>query len=114
MTARAKAKFCSRIGAFLGGLLAITLSSPSHADAIDGQWCFASKSLEIQGPNITTPGGNKINGEYSRHSFRYVVPANEPEPGTEVAMMLHGEELMELSRKGTATPESWRRCKPIS
>ncbi len=95
-------------------LLLLAAASPALADAIDGQWCFASSHLEIQGPSITTPGGNKIGGDYSRHGFRYVVPANEPDPGSEIVMVLHGEELMELTRKGAPAPEKWRRCKPIS
>jgi len=35
----------------------------SHADAIDGDWCSANgKRMSILGEKITTPGGNRING----------------------------------------------------
>ena len=36
------------------------------------------RRLAIRGPEITTPGGNRISGDYSRHNFSYVVPASEP------------------------------------
>ena len=98
----------------LGFVILIIAATSARADAIDGQWCYSTSHLEIQGPTITTPAGNRIDGNYSRHGFRYVVPANEPDPGSEITMMLHGEELMELTRKGAVTPEKWRRCKPIS
>ena len=44
--------------------LAIGMSSV-RADAIDGQWCLGSSHFEINGPNIRTPGGNDISGEYT-------------------------------------------------
>lgn len=86
---------------------------PAWADAIDGQWCFAGSSLEIQGPRIRTPGGHEISGTYSRHDFSYVVPANEPGGGSEVNMVLLSEDTLTLTR-GPAAPETWRRCKPTS
>jgi hypothetical protein len=98
----------------LSAFVLIAATTSARADAIDGQWCFSTSHLEIQGPTITTPGGNKIDGNYSRHGFRYIVPANEPDPGSEITMVLYGEELMELTRKGAPAPEKWRRCKPIS
>ena len=42
---------------------------PARADAIDGQWCLGSSHFEINGPNIRTPGGNEITGNYDRHGF---------------------------------------------
>lgn len=91
----------------------IATTSPSRADAIDGQWCLASNHFAIEGPNILTPGGNRIGGNYSRHGFTYVVPANEPGAGTEIVMVLVNEETVQLTRSGS-TPETWRRCKPTS
>jgi hypothetical protein len=55
----------------------------ARADAIDGQWCLGSSHFEIKGPNIRTPGGNQIAGNYDRHGFTYVVPANEVVTATE-------------------------------
>lgn len=98
--------------AFAGAVVLATIG-PARADAIDGQWCFSGSSLEIQGPRIRTPGGNEISGTYSRHGFSYRVPANEPGSGSEVVMVLLSDEALTLTR-GTAAPETWRRCKPTS
>jgi hypothetical protein len=89
-------------------------STGARADAIDGDWCFGSLALNIQGPRIRTPGGTELAGSYSRHDFSYVVPANEPGAGGQIAMSLRGDELMLLQRASESTPESWRRCKPTS
>jgi len=95
--------------------VAIGLSTmAASADAIDGDWCFATQNLNIQGPRIRTPGGNEMQGNYTRHTFDYVTPANETGAGTSIAMQLMGEEHMQLSRGGGAAPEVWRRCKPVS
>jgi hypothetical protein len=89
--------------------------SPAHADAIDGQWCLGPSHFAIEGPSILTPGGNRIQGNYSRHAFAYVVPASEPGAGGEIDMQLLNEETVQLTRKGqTSPPEIWRRCKPTS
>jgi hypothetical protein len=99
----------------LTGLAVVALSAPARADKIDGEWCFASQSLQIDGPSIRTPGGNQIKGDYSRHNFSYVVPSSEPEAGAEIAMQLLSEEAMTLSRrKGGKPEETWRRCKVTS
>lgn len=88
--------------------------SPARADAIDGNWCLGTSQLHIEGPRITTPSGHQLEGVYSRHMFSYTVPASEAGAGSEIRMVLRGEELMELFRTPAATPETWRRCKPIS
>ncbi len=99
----------------LGFAAAILLLSPlsASADAIDGDWCFATQNLHIQGPRIRTPSGLEMTGDYSRHGFQYTVPTNEPGAGTAISMQLFSEELMQLTRAGGA-PEMWRRCKPVS
>ena len=95
---------------------ALCVASPSaHADAIDGQWCLGPSHFAIDGPTILTPGGNRIQGNYSRHGFVYVVPTSEPGAGSEIDMVLLNEETVRLTRKGQASaPEIWRRCKPTS
>jgi hypothetical protein len=96
-----------------GSLGVVTHSA--RADAIDGQWCQGPSHFVIEGPSILTPGGNRIQGSYSRHGFIYIVPANEPGAGGEIDMVLLNEETVQLTRKGQATaPEIWRRCKPTS
>jgi hypothetical protein len=87
----------------------------AHADAIDGEWCSGVSHFAIQGPNILTPGGNRIQGDYSRHGFAYVAPANETDAGREISMMLLNEETVAVTRKGQSSPpEIWNRCKPTS
>lgn len=102
----------TRLGLPLAAV-AMLVATPAFADRIDGEWCHASQSLQIEGPKIRTPGGNQISGDYSRHGFRYVVPASEPEAGTEIVMHLVSEEQMTLSRKDKPD-ETWRRCKVTS
>src|SRR5438045_3139354 len=68
---------------------------PAHADAIDGDWCDADgRRLSILGPAITTPGGIRTTGDYSRHHFRYVIPKAEPGAGETVEMSLRSQEEM--------------------
>lgn len=98
-------------------LATVSLSVPAQADAIDGDWCFGSSNLGIRGPDLRTPAGNQIKGDYDRHGFRYVVPAGESGAGGEVVMRLINDDNMTLTRKGggaDGAPETWRRCKPIS
>lgn len=95
----------------------IGLSSAVHADAIDGDWCFATSSLTISGPSIRTPAGTEMRGDYDRHGFAYVVPSHEPGAGAQVVMRLNNDEMMTLIRRAggqDSAPEVWRRCKPIS
>src|SRR3981189_3543710 len=67
----------------------------------------------INGPNIRTPGGNQIVGNYDRHGFNYVVPANEEGAGTQIVMVLLNEETVNLMG-GSSPPETGRRCRPGS
>ena len=98
--------------AVVGGSLLVT---PALADRIDGEWCFAAQNLQIDGPSIRTPAGSNMKGDYTRHSFSYIVPAAEPEAGTEIDMRLLSEEAMTLSRrKGGKPDETWRRCRVTS
>jgi hypothetical protein len=103
-------------GAALIAALALHIGTrPAHADAIDGEWCLGASHFAIAGPSILTPGGNRIEGNYTRHAFAYVVPANEPGAGGQIDMLLLNEETVQLTRKGqTSPPEIWRRCKPTS
>lgn len=107
--------FMSR-AAFVAGLILTASLQSAHADAIDGDWCFSAQSLNIQGQQIRTPGGQQISGDYSRHAFSYTVPASEPGAGSTIAMQLLSEETMTLTRStaSAAAPEVWKRCKPIS
>jgi len=89
----------------------IPLAAPARADAIDGDWCAKDgRHFFIQGPAITTPGGNAIQGNYRRHSFSYVVPPGETNAGDPIAMLLLNENQVAV-QTGDAT-EVWLRCKP--
>jgi hypothetical protein len=95
--------------------VALFAAGPACADAIDGDWCHADgRKLSIKGPQLVTPGGNQITGDYDRHGFVYVVPAAEPDAGGTVVMVLQGETQMRV--KAPSDPDQlWRRCgKPVS
>lgn len=99
--------------AALATVLPVLSSPPAHADAIDGNWCNPEGgNLEIQGPRIITPGGNQIAGDYDRHGFRYVIPADEPRAGANVDMVLVDDDtLHRVEAPGANAPiEVWRRC----
>lgn len=92
--------------------VAITLTTVSaSADAIDGDWCAPDgRRLSILGPAITTPGGARITGDYSRHHFRYVVPRAESGAGETVEMSLRSEEEVWVLPRPDAPVEAWHRC----
>lgn len=86
----------------------------SLADAIDGDWCRDDgKRMKIRGPEIVTPGGKQTRGDYTRHSFVYVIPAGEAGAGDKVAIILLSEYLAH-ARQGpeTAPVQVWNRCPP--
>jgi hypothetical protein len=98
----------------LGALLVIASIDGASADAIDGDWCREDgKRMSIRGPDIVTPAGNHIRGDYSRHAFNYVIPAGESGAGETVAIVLMSEDLAH-ARQGAATApvKVWNRCQP--
>lgn len=106
---------------FLPGFAAAALvglaATGVRADAIDGDWCGPDgRHLEIHGPRIITPAGNQHTGDYTRHSFAYVVPASEKDAGATVSMRLLNEEMVSITPRPGAPAETWLRCKsrPIS
>jgi hypothetical protein len=107
------------ISAAAVGTTVFLFAAPAFADVIDGIWCSKEgRSLSIDGPNIITPAGNKITGNYNRHAFDYKVPASEPGAGSTVTMILVNEETVNLWM-GSGLPEPasvqvWLRCKPVA
>ncbi len=97
---------------FLGVAGAMLLyAAGARADQIDGHWCYADgRNLSIEGATIVTPGGNEILGDYRRHSFSYTVPADEPAPGTRVAMLQLNDLMIHVRPEGAQEPQVWRRC----
>ncbi|MSP89712.1 MAG: hypothetical protein EXQ92_13025 [Alphaproteobacteria bacterium] len=94
---------------------ALFLSAPALADAIDGDWCHSDgRHFQIVGPQIVTPKGQRIAGNYGRHDFNYVVPAAEPDAGQTVDMRLINDQTVHLRLSGNAAaePQVWRRCTP--
>ena len=103
-----------RLKILIAALGLAMLASPAFADAIDGNWCHSDgRRFTIRGPEIVTPGGKRMEGNYSRHWFTYTAPAPEPGAGQTIFMALADENTVYL-RLGeqTATPETWVRCSP--
>jgi hypothetical protein len=84
------------------------------ADAIDGHWCHKDgRRFSIRGPEIITPGGKTMEGDYSRHWFSYVVPVPEPGAGEIIFMTLLNENTVQTRLGETASAqEVWIRCTP--
>jgi hypothetical protein len=97
-----------------GAALMCLAATPVHADVIDGDWCKADgKRMKIQGPEIVTPGGNQTRGDYTRHSFVYVVPAGEAGAGETVSIILLSEYLAHARQGAPDAPiQVWNRCPP--
>jgi hypothetical protein len=108
----------SKLAAISCSLMVIGAGA-ARADAIDGHWCFSDgKRIWIQGPAIVTPAGSRIQGDYERHFFSYVVPPADPGAGQVVSLTLINEDNMRLSIGSAPTHaydgsgEIWRRCGP--
>ncbi len=81
------------------------------ADQIDGHWCFTDcRTLSIDGAKIVTPGGNRIEGNYTRHAFSYTVPEGEAGAGTVTAMNQLNDLTIHVRPEGATEPRLWRRC----
>ena len=108
--------FHVRVKTIVAALALSALAEPVLADAIDGNWCHNDgRRFTIRGPEIVTPGGKQMQGQYSRHWFNYTVPAPEPGAGETVNMTLANENTVYLRRGEPASgspPETWVRCQP--
>lgn len=90
---------------------ALLLPGAARADQIDGHWCFTDgRNLSIDGPKIVTPGGNRIEGFYTRHAFSYTVPEGEAGAGTVTAMNQLNDLVIHFRPDGVTEPQVWRRC----
>ena len=109
-TPRRIAPYLAAAAIFLGA------TAVARADAIDGDWCSPEgKHLSIRGPAITTPGGVKMSGNYSRHAFSSVAPEKEANAGVTIFMSLMSETTVQV-REGTpvAQPIVWKRCENVT
>jgi hypothetical protein len=104
----------NQLKTFIAALGLTMLAGPALADAIDGNWCYTDgRHFSIRGPEIVTPGGKLMEGNYSRHWFSYVAPAPEPGAGETIFMTLANENTVYLRRGEAATAqETWVRCSP--
>lgn len=93
-------------------------SAPARADVIDGAWCYKDgQSLEIHGPDIRIPSGQRLKGRYTRHSFVYEPPPGDADQGAVIVMRIFSDDDMELTRvrNGQNGPaELWHRCNVTS
>ena len=98
----------------VAALALVVIAAPALADAIDGDWCHTKdgRRFSIRGADIVTPGGKKMQGDYSRHAFNYVVPAPEPGAGKTVFMTLLNENTVQLRVGAEGDMETWLRCAP--
>jgi hypothetical protein len=90
----------------------VLFAGPALADAIDGNWCHNDgRRFSIQGSNIVTPGGKRMQGNYSRHYYTYVPPTPERGAGATVAMTLMNENTVHIQYgESKDAPEVWLRC----
>jgi len=107
-----------RAVAWLAAVCAVA-TFPALADVIDGEWCAVDgRHLSIKGSELVTPTGKRISGDYTRHSFLYVVPPADPGAGETVAMRLINEETVHLRQSADpaaaaqAPVQVWKRCAP--
>jgi hypothetical protein len=87
------------------------------ADVIDGNWCYPDgRHFSIRGPDIVTPAGTSAKGDWSRHSFSYLVPQAESDGGQTVYMLLQDENTVVLAvgtqpmSSDPAKIQIWHRC----
>jgi len=102
-----------RLGAKLAGAAALLLFiCPAFADAIDGNWCHQDgRRFSIRGPEIVTPGGKTMQGNYSRHYYSYVPVAPERGAGQAINMTLMNENTVHLQYGETnGATEVWLGC----
>src|SRR5262245_4532947 len=104
-----------RLFPVLAGAAPLELAAThARADVIDGDWCNADgKRMKIRGPEIVTPGGTQTRGNYTRHSFVYVVPAGEAGAGETVSIILLSEYLAHARQGAADAPIAvWNRWQP--
>jgi hypothetical protein len=100
------------LAAFMGAGLLVAPGA-ARADAIDGHWCSeGGLRLTIQGPNLLSPGGARMDGDYTRHGFSYTAPAGEPGGGGRVDLRLMGENAVRVQAANGTIEPVWRRCGP--
>jgi hypothetical protein len=101
----------------LAASLFLLSAAPALADAIDGDWCAGGRRLMINGPEITTPGGTTMQGNYARHQFSYLAPKGDDDAGAQVFLDLLSEKAMNsyhVIDGKLSEPTLWKRCQITS
>jgi hypothetical protein len=78
----------------------------------DTKWVrhFSKRWHQLQGSPVWVCG-QPLRGDYTRHSFSYVIPAGEPGAGETVSIILRNELLAHARQGKTDAPwQEWRRC----
>ncbi|WP_293865424.1 hypothetical protein [uncultured Alsobacter sp.] len=101
------------LGALAAGLC--LGGTAARADSIDGNWCNSTnnKQMQIVGTMIVTPGGKKLQGSYSRHTFAYTIPDTETPAGAPASLQLVNENRISATF-GSTPAEMWHRCEQTS
>jgi hypothetical protein len=101
------------LASMLAAMVAVVRSGVARADSIDGHWCAPDgRHLTIAGMSIVTPGGTKMSGDYTRHSFAYVAPTGDPDAGAAINLRLLDEDTVRSVSSDPANPSAvWRRCR---
>ena len=119
-------------GVFLALTFIVLHSGVARADAIDGDWCHGDgQRLSINGPDITTPGGARLKGDYDpppfllrrpaartrRRGHRPDGPAERDPDAPEAAVGRKEQNLAPLrqadqlmARRISEPPPPWTRC----
>lgn len=105
----------TRISALAAIAFAIS-GGVANADQIDGTWCSPTgQSMTIQGPQAIIPSGKRIEGNYDRHNFDYVVPAGDLDAGTQIIANQINDNTIRVANSGQTQQnpdahEIWTRC----
>jgi len=94
----------------------LLVASPAFADRIDGNWCYQDgRQMTIDVPQIKTPGGTVMTGEYDLHAFLYIAPPGEgqgePDAGAVIAMVQLNDETINVQVGKAPAVQVWNRCK---
>ena len=85
---------------------------PVRARSRDG--CSLSDGPEqfppVAGVLLDPSRGAKLQGDYDRHGFKYVVQAAEPGAGGTITMVLVNENTVQLKPPADAPMQVWKRC----
>ncbi len=105
----------------LSALASLFFAAQAYADQIDGSWCKPNSTdrMHINGSEVTTPAGNLVIAQYTRHSVEYDVPEGEIPIGGRIRADQIDDERIDVAqiKKVQLEPPAhdvWTRCEQIS